>query len=188
MSACTTLEAAMHEPEDRDDERYPPGFRSYLLADWPLRRDWIPGRLPTKSGLRREYFQMHEKRRDGGVPPLLKSFMDDLDKWAQPRAAAAAGHACTAHDVGLVLAQLRASALRETRQKMAVLHFFQFREIHPDLPTWCDERALAERTAYRYCNDAVAMVWKYLVARQEGFGVTGLAESGRSDGGIPPVT
>lgn len=180
----------MHEPEDRDDERYPPGFRSYLIADWPLRRDWIPGRLPDRSGLRRggRFYQLHEKRRDGGVPPLLKSFMGDLDKWAQPRAEHAAGHACSAYDVGLVVAQLKATANRETRQKMAVLHFFQYREIHPDLPTWCDEAALAERTAYRYCNDAVAMVWKYLVAKQEGFGVTGLAGGWRPDGGIPPVT
>jgi hypothetical protein len=180
---------AMHEDEG-EDSRYPSGFRGYLVQRWPLGKDWRPQQMPAGSGLRRDYYQLHEKRRDGGVPPLLQSVVQDLDKWAEPRAQQLAGtnFPATAEEVGAIVSQLHNSSNRETRQKMAVLHFFQFREVYPDLPDWCDEQALSERNAYRYCNDAVAWVWKYLVARHRGFHVTGLAGPRRPNSDSPSVT
>lgn len=183
------MEAVAMTNED-EDSRYPGGFRAYLIERWPLGKRWRPKEPLQESGLRREYYQLHEKRRDGGVPPLFQHVMQDLDKWAAPRAQQLAGtdFEADAEEVGAVIAQLHNSSNRETRQKMAVLHFFQFREVYPDLPDWCDEQALSERNAYRYCNDAVAWVWKYLVARHRGFHVTGLSGPRHPNSGNPSVT
>lgn len=173
-----------------DDAAYPRAFKPYLIERWPLGKDWVPPLIPAGSSLTRDYTRLHAARHDGGIPPLLASFVRDLDRGTQGLILKARGESFTASAevVAGVIAQLRSSDNRETRERLAVLHFFQWREVHPDLPDWCDSQALNERTAYRWCNEAVAMVWKYLVARHRGFGVAGLSPSKHPDSGNRSVT
>lgn len=76
------------------------------------------------------------------------------------------GEAIAAAEVFAVIDALAASPSAGTRRRMAALHFFMFREVMPELLDWCDEQAIHERTAYRDLNRAVALVWKFIVARR----------------------
>lgn len=150
---------------------YPPAFRAYLLDQWPRGLDWVPPRPVTGSSLTGTWWKMHEPRHDGGIPPLLDGFVRQMDRGRQADELRHRGEmfTATADEVAAIIEQLRSSVNKTTKGRFAILRFFQFREIHPDLPDWCDEQGLHERTAYREVNRAVSAVWKYLVSRKRGY-------------------
>jgi len=128
------MEACAPMTTERWEDGYPPAFRSYLLDQWPRGKDWVPPKRVEGSSLGpRIWWTMTESRHDGGVPALLDGFVEAMDRGRQHDVLRDAGELFTAtsDEVAAVIAQLRGSGNRATRHRFNVLHYFQYREIHP---------------------------------------------------------
>lgn len=144
---------------------YPRPFGNYMLKGFPSGLDWhAPAAID--SHLRREYRSMHVARHDGGTPPLLESFVEDLSRGVidQQIAKGIVVQACPWSVVNDLLGVVE--NLRGMARHVRCLEYFQdpprCRE-GTSYADWCEENGVTERHAYELRDGAILAVWLRVV-------------------------